>query len=427
MANFDDAFLQTYMQGNAERAAAQQAARQFAWQNLWTQAKLAQDAQQEQARLAQQTAYQNALIQDTQARQSAAEAKDVLEAQRNGAVPAQPMQTAAPLAGVDAQPALPLPNTLQRAGLQLPPAGAVMLGGQMLRQQSPAELTAQQAALADQQVAAGQQRLDKLRDAGLLTPDQHRQFSALNTIHSVMQNADASTIQNILAPKPPAIKEGDEPLTDDEIAQHNELAKQVGAVNKVNTDAAMLKKGATREQRAAAIQQLGQLNSAAATAAGREATAGQNAIANELRRQQLEINQSRETDRQATEAEKIIGPARDALEFAHDYLASGHYTGAGDEQLQERFFDAIKPSQGFRMTKAMMDLNARLQSFQNRGQAFLANLTGGTLYSDQLRKDVVQQIEAAHKMKAEGLKSKGKPAPTPAATAPSDKDPLGIR
>lgn len=418
MADFADAFLQTYMGAQAAQQQQKLAVQQFAWQNMWNNAKLAQEQQQEAARLQQQQQYQGALIKDTQDRQAVDAAKDQLAAQRQGAVVAKPQTDAVPLSGATAQPALSLPNELQRTGLSIPPEGAVNLGGMLLRQQSPQELSAQAQQETDRQTAAGQQRIDQMLKAGLVNPDAHRQLSALNSIHAALGNADASTVQSIIAPKAGAVREGDEPLSQQQIAQYNSGIK----LRSPNHPELLLPPNATRNQ----FKDLETMVSGIENA---NASKDQRDIANSFRQSLLDMQKGREADRVATENEKQIGPARDAVVNTREYMMGGKFTGAGDEQLQERFFDAIKPSSGFRMSKQMMDLNLKLQSAENKARGWWANVTGGQLYSDQLRKDVADQIEAAYRMKAEGLQNKGKatiappaqpsaPTPAPAATRP---------
>jgi len=54
--------------------------------------------------------------------------------------------------------------------------------------------------------------------------------------------------------------------------------------------------------------------------------------------------------------QKTMGPAEDAQNYANDYMAKKQFTGAGDEALMEKYFELAKPSSGFRMTQAQIEM-----------------------------------------------------------------------
>lgn len=85
--------------------------------------------------------------------------------------------------------------------------------------------------------------------------------------------------------------------------------------------------------------------------------------------------------------------------FVNDYQNNQTHTGPGDEALLERFFNATKPSTGFRMNQAQIALLTKLRSFTEAVKAHIKGLTGGTLFSDQQRKEIVDQINAISKSK----------------------------
>ncbi len=121
----------------------------------------------------------------------------------------------------------------------------------------------------------------------------------------------------------------------------------------------------------------------------------------------------------AAATEKAIGPARDALQYANDYIANKNFTGPGDEALQEKFFELAKPSTGFRMTKQQMDMLQNSRGWTQGATALARHAITGTWFSDSQRKQIVDTMSeiAAAKMKGQGAKG----------GAASAADPLGIR
>jgi hypothetical protein len=111
--------------------------------------------------------------------------------------------------------------------------------------------------------------------------------------------------------------------------------------------------------------------------------------------------------------EKLIGPARDAQQYANDYLANGRFTGAGDEALQEKFFELAKPTTGFRMTQPQIDMLQNSRSWMQSLQAHARHATTGTWFNDEQRQQIVSTMKdlADAKMKGQAGASGGSAAP----------------
>jgi hypothetical protein len=94
--------------------------------------------------------------------------------------------------------------------------------------------------------------------------------------------------------------------------------------------------------------------------------------------------------------EKQLGPARDAMNFANDYLNRGVYTGASDEALQEKFFELAKPSSGFKMTKPQQDMLQNSQDAINSitAKAQHAFTPNAPWFSTKLRQDIVNTMRS---------------------------------
>lgn len=442
MGNFADAFLQTYMQGNAERAQQKLAVQQFQWQNMWNQAKAAQESQQHAAELAQKALYEQGMLQHDKATTDAGIAEHQLNAMRQGAVVAQPQTSPVPLqnAAPPAQPptldSLPVSqsdqNPMQQQGISLPPQGAVNLGGMLLRQKTAAEQQDDQQALAAQQHGAVVKQIQQGVQDGLYTPDQAKTILALHGLKTALGGNLNEAEAAVLSPKAAPIKAGDEPLTDDEVARHNAAVKDLAAVNGVQLgDQYLVKKGDTRNARQNAQQMLERVQAAVGNKTGRDAAAAARSQSETDRQQMLQISKDRETDRVANENEKYIGPARDAAQNWQDYRAKGEFTGPGDEGLMDSYLRLI--NQGGRgVTKTQQDLLLKAQSVKNSMAGMWAHATGGKLFSDDLRNQIGDQIEALAKVRQDGLANKGKAAttpsipavPTPVPAAPGARPPL---
>lgn len=105
--------------------------------------------------------------------------------------------------------------------------------------------------------------------------------------------------------------------------------------------------------------------------------------------------------------EKAEGPARDAVKYADDYLNRGDYTGAGDEALQEKFFELAKPSTGFRMTKAQMDMLQHSRGLMGSVMGKLRHATSGTWFDNDQRKEIVKTMKELAEAKSKGLSGVG--------------------
>ena len=111
--------------------------------------------------------------------------------------------------------------------------------------------------------------------------------------------------------------------------------------------------------------------------------------------------------------EKLIGPARDAQQYASDYLTNGRFTGAGDEALQEKFFELAKPTTGFRMTQPQIDMLQNSRSWMSGVEAHFRHATTGTWFNDQQRQQIVSTMKdlADAKMKGQGAGGYARPKP----------------
>lgn len=91
-------------------------------------------------------------------------------------------------------------------------------------------------------------------------------------------------------------------------------------------------------------------------------------------------------------------------DFVNGYIQRGVYTGPDDEALLERFFNATKPSTGFRMNQSQIALLTNLRSLSSKIKAGAAHLTGGTLFDDKQRKEIANTINTIidSKMKSSG-------------------------
>jgi hypothetical protein len=105
--------------------------------------------------------------------------------------------------------------------------------------------------------------------------------------------------------------------------------------------------------------------------------------------------------------QKTLGPAEDAQNYANQYIDSKAYTGPGDEALMEKFFELARPSSGFRMTQAQVDMLKNAQSWKNSVAAIARHAYVGTWYSDDQRRQIVDTMNslAAAKLKGSGRQS----------------------
>jgi hypothetical protein len=85
---------------------------------------------------------------------------------------------------------------------------------------------------------------------------------------------------------------------------------------------------------------------------------------------------------------------QDALSYANDYMASGRFTGAGDEALMEKFFELAKPSSGFRMTQAQIEMLQHARNLMGSLSATAKHLfmPEAPYFSDTQRKQIVETM-----------------------------------
>ncbi len=120
--------------------------------------------------------------------------------------------------------------------------------------------------------------------------------------------------------------------------------------------------------------------------------------------------------------EKQIGPARDALQYAEDYIANGVHTGPGDEALQEKFFELAKPTTGFRMTQPQIDMLQNSRSWMDSAAAKFRHMTTGTWFSDDQRRQIVGTMRQLADAKMKGTQGEaGTPAADPKVKAYADQ------
>lgn len=135
-----------------------------------------------------------------------------------------------------------------------------------------------------------------------------------------------------------------------------------------------------------------------------------NSKTGEIRKPMGGIQRSGTKAKADADEEKRIGPGRDALAYADDYLKSKAYTGMGDLALQEKFFEVAKPSSGFRQNQAVMQKLADSASWMNslRGKAYHA--ATGRWFSDTQREEIVGAMKSLQRAKADGKENQGRPS-----------------
>jgi len=92
---------------------------------------------------------------------------------------------------------------------------------------------------------------------------------------------------------------------------------------------------------------------------------------------------------------KITEPINEAISYADSYIKSGQFTGPEDVTLQLKFFQVAAAVKGFRMTQAEQNLIQHARSFASGLRARVSKVTGGTLYDDKQRRQIVDAIKAA--------------------------------
>ena len=104
--------------------------------------------------------------------------------------------------------------------------------------------------------------------------------------------------------------------------------------------------------------------------------------------------------RNAAAVEKQIGPARDGVNYANNYLASGQFTGPSDEALQEKFFEVTKPTTGFRMNDSVIKQLNNSRNMMGSAEVAGRRAIGGSVwFSNKQRQDIVDTMNAVAKAK----------------------------
>lgn len=131
-----------------------------------------------------------------------------------------------------------------------------------------------------------------------------------------------------------------------------------------------------------------------------------------LGEQRVNISVQSQTDRENAAAQKQQGPET-AVAFANDYMAkdaNGKYimerTGSNDEALMEKFFEMAKPSSGFRMTEAQMNMLRQARSWKDSLEAQIRHVVSGTWFSDEQREQIAQTMIALGKADDEARSSR---------------------
>jgi hypothetical protein len=83
-----------------------------------------------------------------------------------------------------------------------------------------------------------------------------------------------------------------------------------------------------------------------------------------------------------------------AQQYADDYLANKQFTGAGDEALMEKYFELAKPSSGFRMTQAQIEMLQHARDLMGglEARAKHAITPEAPYFSDTQRQQIVQTM-----------------------------------
>ena len=97
--------------------------------------------------------------------------------------------------------------------------------------------------------------------------------------------------------------------------------------------------------------------------------------------------------------------ANKALTYANEYMKSGQFTGAGDEALQDQYFEMAKPSSGFRMNQSQIDQLHKMTSWMGSIEGAAYHAKNGTWFNPQQREQIVATMNALGK--AAGVKQTG--------------------
>jgi hypothetical protein len=93
---------------------------------------------------------------------------------------------------------------------------------------------------------------------------------------------------------------------------------------------------------------------------------------------------------------------KDALNYGESYLASGKFTGPGDEALQEKFFELAKPSSGFRMSSPQMNMLMSSRSWMDSAEGLAYHAQTGQWFPPKQRQEIVDTMRALVSSKSGG-------------------------
>jgi len=115
-----------------------------------------------------------------------------------------------------------------------------------------------------------------------------------------------------------------------------------------------------------------------------------------------------------------------ALQYANDYMSTKQFTGPGDEALMEKFFELAKPSSGFRMTQAQIEMLQHARDLMGSLEAKAKHLFSpdSPWFSDTQRKQIVTTMNNLAKSREEV--KPGSTKETKGSAKADQKDPLGI-
>jgi len=133
----------------------------------------------------------------------------------------------------------------------------------------------------------------------------------------------------------------------------------------------------------------------------------------------------------AAKSEASEESAAAAKQYADDYMASGKFTGAGDEALLEKYFELAKPSSGFRMTQPQLEMLQHARDVMGSLEAKAKHMftPEAPYFSDTQRKQIVETMSSLQKAHEEVKAGKSGSKSGSEKNSPSKEkkaDPLGI-
>lgn len=111
------------------------------------------------------------------------------------------------------------------------------------------------------------------------------------------------------------------------------------------------------------------------------------------------VSQLGKTDKDQDEVNRLLS----AQDFASSYISGKEFTGPSDEALMEAYFEAVKPSRGFRQNQTQLKLTQNLGSWADKAKRFAMNARYGVLFSPNTRQDIVNAMNDAIKSKLKYL------------------------